>query len=146
MDAEEGEKSLIDNVHRVKRKNDIGKILYLIFLFAFYVYVIVINIRYDEPLLLYILLMSTFTFGFVFFAYKLFCFLRYSFTYYPFRLVELELLPGSFRLDHCTIQATEIDVILIDGYWNPTVGVKLKENKRIPLGSNIKIQNKRKRS
>lgn len=74
------------------------------------------------------------------FSYKLFCLLRYSFTYYPLQFTELELLPGSFRLGSCSLKASEIDAIRIDGYWNPTIGVKVKGEKQIPLHLRLKFQ------
>lgn len=75
------------------------------------------------------------------FSYKLFCLLRYSFRYYPLRFTQLELLPGSFRLGSCRVKASEIEGIRIDGYWSPTIGVKLKGKKRIPLHLRLKYQN-----
>lgn len=130
-----------EQIHVVRRKRDIGVIIFLIFFVfyhTFYIYRVVANSGYDVLITLMICLYIT-VIGL--FGYKLFLILRYSFTYYPLRFVELELLPGSFRLGSCSVKTSEIEAIRIDGYWNSTIGVKLNGRKQIPLHLRIKYQN-----
>ncbi|MBD7970736.1 hypothetical protein [Paenibacillus gallinarum] len=130
-----------EQIHVVRRKIDLAVIIFLIPLLSFYIYFLIRNSMSEIPLLLYILSIGCYVYFIGFFGYKLFLILRYSFTYYPLRFVELELLPGSFRLGSCSVKTSEIEAIRIDGYWNSTIGVKLKGRKQIPLHLRLKYQN-----
>ncbi|WP_160036206.1 hypothetical protein [Paenibacillus sp. An7] len=130
-----------EQIHVVRRKRDIAVIIFTIPLLSSYIYFLVRNSTLEIPLFLYVLSVCCYMYVIGFFSYKLFLILKYSFRYYPLRFVELELLPGSFRLGSCSVKTSEIEAIRIDGYWNSTIGVKLKGRKQIPLHLRMKYQN-----
>lgn len=136
MGCQKGDRMMNGKIHLVRRKRDTSFILFWLFYIIYHSHFLIKTFRYDK-------LYSYFLFAFGvciigFFIYVLFRFLRYSISYYPLRFVELELLPGSLRLGECVIEVSDMDAILIDGYWNPTTAIKLKGKKRVPLHLRMK--------
>lgn len=54
---------------------------------------------------------------------------------------DLAVIIFLIPLGSCSVKTSEIEAIRIDGYWNSTIGVKLKGRKQIPLHLRLKYQN-----
>ncbi|MFD1135162.1 hypothetical protein [Paenibacillus urinalis] len=124
-------------VHMVNRPKELSNLIAVFMFIALQIVLFILFLRLDLDMfwihILYILLC----------LYYLIMMAWYFIKYKPWRPVEFEVLPDSYRVGPDQITASEIQFIIIKGYFKPCVGVQLFNKKKTPLYMRIKFQDQK---
>lgn len=126
-----------DKIHMVNRSTELSAIVAVFMFIALQIVLLVLSLRGE---------LQTF---WIYNAYILLCAFYlvvlgwYFIKYKPWKPVEFEVLPDSYRVGPHAIPASEIQYIIIKGYFKPCVGVQLFNKKKTPLYMRIKFQDQK---
>ncbi|MCM3782757.1 hypothetical protein M3231_07210 [Neobacillus mesonae] len=70
-------------------------------------------------------------------------FLTYFIRYKPYKPVEFQLSADAYCVGKHSVIASDIDSIIISGYFNPSIGLQLTKKKKTPLYLRIKFQDQK---
>lgn len=124
-------------VHMVHRPKDTSGVIFVLILLALQTQVFVSSLRRESEIF------WIFSFYILLCLYYLIMMAWYFIKYKPWKPVAFEVLPDSYRVGPHQFTATEIQFIIVRGYFNPCVGLQLFNKKRTPMYMRIKFQDQK---
>lgn len=124
-------------VHMVNRSTELLAIVAVFMFIALHIWLFVSSLRRESEIF------WIFSFYILLCLYYLIMMAWYFIKYKPWKPVEFEVLPDSFRVGPNQITASEIQFIIVRGYFNPCIGLQLFNKKRTPMYMRIKFQDQK---
>ncbi|MEK5058909.1 hypothetical protein BK126_01645 [Paenibacillus sp. FSL H7-0326] len=124
-------------VHMVNRPKELSNLIAVFMFIALQTWVFVTSLRRESEIF------WMFSFYILLCLYYLIMMAWYFIKYKPWRPVEFEVLPDSYRVGSNQITASEIQFIIVRGYFHPCVGIQLFNKKRTPMYMRIKFQDQK---
>ena len=124
-------------IHMVNRTKDTSGIIAVFMFIAIHIGLFISSLLRESDIF------WIFSFYILLCVYYLIVMAWYYIKYKPWKPVEFEVLPDSYRVGSHLFTAPEIQFIIVRGYFNPCVGVQLFNKKRTPLYMRIKFQDQK---
>ncbi|SDW10417.1 hypothetical protein [Paenibacillus sp. PDC88] len=124
-------------VHMVNRSTELLAIVAVFMFIALHIWLFVSSLRRESEIF------WIFSFYILLCLYYLIMMAWYFIKYKPWKPVEFEVLPDSYRVGPNQITASEIQFIIVRGYFNPCIGLQLFNKKRTPMYMRIKFQDQK---